>query len=209
MKEKIAVATVSGKAYYRLVNELKQRNLLFISLVPGEPVSSSINVVITTEKEKPLINHPNILTYDAEADPSDIVDEALRMVRSRELYEEVTVGVDPGKTFGIAILGDRNIIRREDGLSLEKTLETILTELKKNPAKTQRVKIGSGIPELAEELSRRLRIALPSNVAIETVSESGTSFLKDRDIRKKLSDAESALNIATKKGRVHLGRKTA
>jgi len=209
MKEKIAVATVSGKAYYRLVNELKQRDLLFLSLVPGEPVSSSIKVIITTEKEKPLMNHPNILTYDAEAEPSDIVDEALRLARSGELYEELTVGVDPGKTFGIAILGDRNIIRRDDGLSLEKTLETILTELKKNPAKTQRVKIGSGIPELAEELSRRLRIALPSNVAIETVSEAGTSFLKDRDIRRKLSDADSAVNIATKKGRVYLKGKTA
>ncbi|MEM3041561.1 MAG: hypothetical protein QXG97_06020, partial [Nitrososphaerota archaeon] len=69
MKEKIAVATVSGKAYYRLVKELKERNLLFLSLVPGEPVSSSINVVITTEKERNLINHPNILTYNAEDNP--------------------------------------------------------------------------------------------------------------------------------------------
>jgi len=207
MRAEIAVATVSGKAYYRLVNELKKRKLLFLSLVPGEPIPPSIKMVITTEKERFLLAHPSVLIYDAESDPSDTINEALRMIRSREIYGEVTIGVDPGKTFGIAVLGDGSILKREDGLSLEKAVDTVLMELKKNPAKVQRVKIGSGIPELAEELSRRLRIALPSDVEIETVGEDGTSTLRDEGIRKKLSDADSALEIATKKGRIHLRRK--
>ncbi len=38
MKEKVAVATVQGKAYFLIVNELREQNIPFISLVPGESV---------------------------------------------------------------------------------------------------------------------------------------------------------------------------
>ena len=36
MKTKIAVATVAGKAYFLLINELKERGIDFLSVVPGE-----------------------------------------------------------------------------------------------------------------------------------------------------------------------------
>jgi len=48
MRTKIAVATVSGRAYYKLVKELKERGLVFLSLVPGEAIPSTIKVVVTT-----------------------------------------------------------------------------------------------------------------------------------------------------------------
>ena len=63
-RAKIAVATVSGKAYYKLVNELKNRDIPFLSLVPGDSIPQSIKVVVTTEKEKPLIDHQRILVYE-------------------------------------------------------------------------------------------------------------------------------------------------
>ena len=52
MKEKVAVATVEGKAYFLIVNKLREQNIPFISLVPGEVVPAEVKVVITTEKEK-------------------------------------------------------------------------------------------------------------------------------------------------------------
>jgi len=202
MKAEIAVATVSGKAYYKLVNELKQRNMLFLSLIPGEPISSTIKAVITTEKEKPLINHPSVIIYDAESDPSDTVNEAVRVIRGKEIYEEVTIGVDPGKTFGVAVLCDGSVLKSQDGLSLEEAIDTVLTELKRNQARVQRVKIGSGIPSLAEKLSHRLSIAIPENAKIEIVSEAGTSIRREKSGRKKLDDAASAVKIAEKKGKI-------
>ena len=38
MKEKVAVATVSGTAYFLLVNELKERGIDFLSIIPGQPL---------------------------------------------------------------------------------------------------------------------------------------------------------------------------
>ncbi len=57
MKAEIAVATISGKAYYLIVSELKKKNIPFLSLTPDESIPTEIKVVITTEKEKRLINH--------------------------------------------------------------------------------------------------------------------------------------------------------
>jgi len=202
MKTKIAVVTVSGKAYYKLVNELKRRDLLFLSLIPGEPIPTYVKVAITTEKEQSLINHPRILIFDAETEPTSILDEAIRIIEEKEICEKLVVGVDPGKTFGVAILCDGKVLRTQDCSSLEETIDIILTALKMNPAKVQIVRIGIGIPSLADELLRRLSGSLPEHTQVEMVSESGTSRFRREDGRKKLSDADSAVKIAEKRGRV-------
>ena len=64
MKTKVAVATVSGKAYFLIVNELRERNTCFLSLVPGDPVPAEVKVVITTGRERHLIDYERILVYD-------------------------------------------------------------------------------------------------------------------------------------------------
>ncbi len=40
MKAKVAVATVQGKVYFLVVNELKERSIPFLSLIPGQSVPS-------------------------------------------------------------------------------------------------------------------------------------------------------------------------
>jgi hypothetical protein len=57
MKEKVAVATVKGKAYFLIVNKLREQVIAFISLVPGESVPAKMTLVLTNEEEKHLINH--------------------------------------------------------------------------------------------------------------------------------------------------------
>lgn len=202
MGAKIAIATVSGKAYYKLVKELKERSLPLISLIPGESIPSSIKVVITTEEEQHLIQHTNVLVYDSKTEPNGIISEAIRIAQEKKIYEEVTVGVDPGKTFGVAVVCDGSVLRTMEGLSLEGAIDMIISTLKENPAKVQTVRIGGGVPELAGEFSRRLTEALPKSVRIEVVNEEGTSRLKGKSGRRKLSDAESAVKISEKKERV-------
>lgn len=198
----IAVVTVSGRAYYKIVNELKKRDILFLSIVPGEPIPQFIKVVITTEGERSLISHPNILVYKVEDDPARVVDEALRLASGKESYEELVIGIDPGKTFGVAVLGDGRNIKREEFSSMVETVDFVLTELSRVPSKVKRVRIGMGVPEIAEEIARKLDSVLPENIAIEMVSEEGTSTLGPSPLAKrKLSDADSAVRIALKKGR--------
>jgi hypothetical protein len=42
MKEKVAVATVQGKPYFLIVNKLNEKNVSFISLLPGQSVPAKI-----------------------------------------------------------------------------------------------------------------------------------------------------------------------
>jgi len=198
MRQKIAVATVSGKAYYWLVNELNKRRIPFLSVVPGESIPPSIKVVITTKEEREQIDHPSVLIYDPEEKPSAIIDEAVRIIKGKKIYEELVVGIDPGKNFGVAVLGDGNVLEKKERLTLEMAIDMALTALRRHPARMRRIKIGDGVPEMAEEVASRLQIAVPEDTVIEIVSEAGTSSVKGNGSGKKISDADAAVNIARK-----------
>jgi len=204
MEAKIAVATVSGKAYYFIVNELKARGLDFLSLTPYESIPLTVRVVITTEKERELIKHPNVLVYREGASASELVDEATRLVRGKTTFETITVGVDPGKTFGIAVLSGGDVLETLTCISPDETVNTITEILGKHQAAAKAVKVGNLAPEYAAELLPLLNKALPKDVAIEVVHEEGTSRLGRQTIHKRgLRHAVAAVKIAERRGQVY------
>ncbi len=208
MKAKIAVATVSGKAYFQLVSELKARGLPFLSLTPYDTIPAKIKAVITTENERSFIDHPNVLIFQENTDPAIIVNEAIRSVEGKRNQETITVGVDPGKTLGMAVLSNGNVLKTMIHSSVEQTVTAISDALTKNPASTYIVKVGDGAPEYTRALLSQLDRTLPKDVAIEIVSEAGTShFSKETVHRRGLRDAMSAVKIAERRGRPFQRRK--
>jgi hypothetical protein len=203
MKSKIAVATVSGKAYYMIVNELKLRKILFLSLIPGEPIPPEIKVVITTEKEAVRVSHSNILIYNEDADPIAIVDEALRIAHGVRNYEKLVVGIDPGERFGMVLFGDGKLLETFVCSSFDETVNTLIEMLKRIPAETVTVKIGDGAPVFMRELIRLLDLRLPKKVILMRVSEVGTSRLVRGEVhRRGLTDVMSAIKIAGREGQI-------
>jgi len=201
MKAKIAVATVSGKAYYLLVNELKQRSLDFLSLTPYESVPLDIEVVITTPAERSLIEHPRILVYDDQTDPASVVNDTIQIIGGKKSYETIVVGVDPGKTFGLAVLRNGNVLETVTCPSIDETLSTIIDVLGKLQSANRVVKVGSGAPSITTQLLSVLDQALPEDVAIEVVNEAGTSRFMGETLHKRGSrDAFSAVKIAERRG---------
>lgn len=208
MKAKIAVATVSGKVYYLLVNELKKRNVSFLSLTPNDTVPIDVKVVITTKKEHPKITHVNVLEYEEGKNPVEIVDEAIRTVKGKRTYERLIIGVDPGQNFGVAVLGDGNMVETKNCTSLNETANTIKDVLSRTPATHTTIRIGNGAPSYAEELWLRLNEVILGNVVIESVREEGTSqSLGETSNRRGKRDISSAIKIAQRQGRVLPRRK--
>lgn len=209
MKTKIAVATVSGKAYYKLVNELKGRDIPFLSLMPRGHIPLSVKVVITTGKENHLITYPNVLIFNEEKDPAMVVDEALRLAEGKKSYDRIVIGVDPGKTFGLAVLGDGNVLETITCSSLEETVNTVIKVLNKAPVAINVVKIGNGAPAYTKQLLSLLDETLPKETAIEVVSEAGTSrFGREATHKREGKDVRSAIKIAERRGNVfHRKRK--
>lgn len=203
MKVEIALATVSGKAYYKLVIELKRRGLSFLSLKPMDVVPLDIKVVITTERERQLITHPCILVYEEENDPAEVVNEVIRVVQGKTGYDDLVIGVDPGRAFGVAVIGDGRILKNVNCSSMVETIETILSALDKVPAKINRVKIGDGAPIYTNELLHSLDEALPKETEIQVVCEAGTSQpQRGMAHRKEAKNRMSAIKIAERKGRI-------
>lgn len=207
-KVKIALATVSGKAYYKLVKELNQRKIPFLSLIPRDHVPLNIKVVITTKGEQHLVKHPNILIFEDEMAPTTVVDEAIRVAQGKRDYDRVIIGIDPGKTFGVAITADGKVLETVACSSLEETVNTVLESLSRTPAAVNMVKIGNGVPIYAEKLVHLLDMSLPKRVVIEMVSEAGTShFMRETIHRRGSRDMMSAIKIAERYGQVLPRRK--
>jgi len=189
MEAKIAVATVSGRAYYFLVNELKARGMDFL---------------ITTAKECKFIKHPQVLVYQEDQSAAAIVDEAAKLVRGKKIFETVAVGVDPGKTFGVAVLSDGNVLETFTCISLEEAANAVADVFTKHQAAVKVVKVGNLAPVYTAELLPLLDKILPSDIAIEVVREAGTSRLGSQTIHKRrLRHAMAAVKIAERRGNLY------
>ena len=208
MRAKIAVATVSGKAYYLLVNELKKRGIDFLSLVPRENVPLDIEAVITTAAERHLVQHPKILVYEDKTNPATVVDEAVRIIGGKKHYEIIVVGVDPGKTFGLAVLSDGNVLETITCSAMDESVSTILDVLGKLKSANRVVRVGNGAPSITKELLPLLDGTLPDDVVIEVVDEAGTSRFVGENLHKRgLRDAFSAVKIAERRGQQYQRKK--
>ena len=202
MKAKIAVVTVHGRAYYELVKELQKKRLPFLSLKPWDPVPLHVKVVITTAEESHQISHPQILRFEQGSNPESVVDKATLIIQGKQGYEKVVVGVDPGKTCGIAILGDNKVLETLTSSNIEKAAHLVADSLNRFPAEVKVVRVGNGPPEYTKTLLDSLAKELPEETMMEIVSEAGTSRLTSRSAnRRVLRDAVSAIKIAGRNGR--------
>ena len=209
MKAKVAVATVSGKAYFLIVNGLRERNMAFLSLTPGDPVSAEVKVVITTEKEKHLINHERILVYDSGTAPDTVINEAAKILQGKESYEKIVIGIDPGEVFGLAVIADGKVTKTENCFSAQEVLHKIedIIENVDISATAVSIKIGNGVPSY-KDLLETLDSTLPHELALEVVSEAGTNrHISENKSRRGLRDIVSAIRIAGRVGRVYPRRK--
>ncbi len=209
MRAKVAVATIKGKAYFLIVNELNQRNIQFLSLIPGESIPVEIRVVITTKNEKHLITHSKIIVFDTEMEPESLGVEVVKILQGKENYDNVVIGVDPGEVFGIAIIADGAVIDSENCFSIKETLNKTKSILKtidfSRSAVT--VKIGSGVP-VYRMLLEALDDELPPQVSLEIVEEAGTNrYTSEIKNRRGLRHMVSAMRIARRTGDIYSRRK--
>ena len=209
MKAEVTVATVQGKAYFLIVNKLKERSIPFLSLVPGDPVPTEIKVVITTEQEKQLINHERILVYDGETAPDAAANEIRKILQGKEAYERIVIGIDPGEVFGLAVIADGKVNEKATCFSIHETLTKVASVIREVDFASTAVtiKIGNGVPTY-KDLIEEFDSALPKEVTLEVVSEAGTNRpLNNNKRRRGLRDIASAIRIAGRAGHIYPRRK--
>lgn len=186
----IAVVTSNMRLYYKIVQELKNEGIYFISIKPGEIIPTEIKCVITSSNEKKLIHHSNILTVDNE-DSNPIVPR-LRYVLTEGEPSLIIVGVDPGKTYGIAVLINENVLETHKAFSSKEASEIIKNVLKNFSAIRKVIRIGTGNPIYYKQLFELLNNV---DADLELVNEFETSSGS-----RAIKDTKAAIAIANKKG---------
>jgi hypothetical protein len=176
LREKVAVATVDGKAYFLIVNWLREQNIPFISLVPGEPVPAEVKVVITTPKESQKVGQEKTLIFTDESELEYLMVELKRILQGKEAYQNIVIGIDPGEAIGLAVIGDGKVIEEDNCFSIQEVVHSISKTIRKvNFSLTAvSVKVGNGVP-LYREILEALDDALPPEVTLEVVGEAGTN----------------------------------
>ncbi len=206
MKAKVAVATVQGKAYFLIVNALKEQNIPFFSLIPGAPIPSEVKLVITTEKEKPQVNFGKVLIFNSESELDSLMNAVAIRLQGKEFYEKMVIGVDPGEVTGLAVIADGRVVDKANCLGIIEVVNKIKSILKNVnlSATAVKIKIGNGVPAY-HELIEALDEKLPPKVVLEVVSEAGTNLPLSKRSRR-LRHITSATRIAARVGYIYLRR---
>ncbi|MCP8308288.1 MAG: hypothetical protein H3Z54_06300 [archaeon] len=205
MPHEIAVMTLDGRAYYRIMNMLKEMGLKFHNVMPGEVLSPSVRLVITTEKEKNLISHDKVLFLEELSKDPYLAKERIIDNLYSNSDESIIIGIDPGKRIGIAVYYRQKELMGDVLNSVDETIAKVVRLMMSTHAKKKIIRIGNGEPEMAEkianELSKRLK-----NTIIELVDERGTSSLsKIKPSKKVVRDQRSAMIIALRQGKRYFG----
>jgi hypothetical protein len=203
MKGRVAVATVQGKAYYLIVNALREKGISFYSVMPGQPIPSRAKLVITTEREKDkVVNHKVLVFHGEESELDVLMLEVKKFLLGKEAYEHIVVGIDPGIVNGLAVLADGKLIEEANCTSSREIVNGILKILRSvNFTDTGvTVKIGNGVP-VYREILQDLDEALPVEVNLEVVVEAGTNKPMTMHSRK-VRHISSAIRIAGRNGRL-------
>lgn len=200
MQAKIALVTASGRAYYQLVSALRKSRVPFITVKPGEALPLNVEVAITTDSEKSRVRCPTVLTYDEEKDSSVVVEAALQIIQGKRRYRSLVVGVDPGKDYGIAAVGDGVVLATRSVSGESDAAEEVLRMIERFEGDRKIVRIGNSADDYRLKMMAILNRELPSDVDLESVEERGTTRSIDTVSSRSFRDVSSAVKISMRRG---------
>lgn len=184
----IGVITEDFNFFYDLVQILKKNGEAFISLGLDDEIPLSVGVIITTKRERGMIDFPKVV---AAKDPGHAVNLALSVLKGGERFDLAIVGIDPGLRPGMAVIADGKLIIKKVVRSPENVADEISDITSYIGFSRLMVRIGHGDPTNRN----RIICAIWDQVdRIEIVDETSTTTHVEHP------DAEAALSIAQTPG---------
>lgn len=182
--------------YRPLVEELRARNLHFVVLSLKDAIPINIGAVITTEAEFDGIDFDSDRIVIAKR-ARTAVDEAQRLLDGARKYDEVIIGIDPGKYPGIAVVADEMVISVHQ-VSVSRVGAVVQRVLEEQSTQNVVVRVGHGARLVRAQI---INMLLDLGVRTELVDESFTTPHIGKGIRwQMISDVVAAINIANLEG---------
>jgi hypothetical protein len=192
----IGVMTEDFNFFYDIVQILKRSGESFISLGFNDAIPISVGVIITTKREKGLVNFPKVVTSK---DPKHAVNLALSILKGGERFDLAIVGVDPGPRPGMAVIADGKFILKKLVQSPEKVSDEISDMISYIGFSQLMVRIGHGDPtnrnriicaiwdivdkiEIVDETSTTAPVGLPDVEAAMIIAQTSGSQVMERPV---------------------------
>jgi len=191
----IGIYTKDFRLYHDLVQGLKKRNLSYVSLSSLHHIPNRIGVIITSHAYLHDVNTPKVVAADAYDSIDYSIDKALHLLRGKELYHCIYIGIDPGEKPGIALVGDDILIIKTQVKTPENVMKNVKRFIKEYPAHEYLIRIGHGSLLIRNRIINSL---IPLQIPIEIVDESKTT--SSQQTQRALRDSEAAAAIAMLSG---------
>jgi hypothetical protein len=197
----VTIATNNFRFLYKLNEILANiRNIKTNHILPNEQIPDKTKIIITTEIEKKYFENKIVFVPKA-FNLYYLYSNIILLVNNKETFEEVIVGIDPGKTTGFAVVVDEKMILAtgEFFTAVDVVKEAIAVFFNVETTKFE-IKIGDGGGTIREEIVNRLKEIFRDKGNIQVVSEHRTS--KVSSYKKKLEyskNINSAILIAFRK----------
>ena len=201
--QKITVATLNAKSYYKIINILKLLHLNYEELSPSEALNSYSKFIITSKEESPIFKKSNIM-IDSELNDNPVIIKAkiLKKLIKTNTYDQLIIGIDPGNRIGISIFYLYDEIETVVLSTIESAMNFIFTILSEIHAKKKIVRIGNGNISMAKSIAFLIKSKFKDLVHVEIVNEHGTSSIQNSESNRRiLKDKSSARLIAFRSGK--------
>jgi len=188
----IVVATADFEVYHEVVGELRERDVEFTTVEPGDVLPPGTDAVVTSDDDLTV----DVPVVRAEAGNARLaVERALGRVRGD--YSKTVVGVDPGDRPGIAVLRG-GIVAAAFQVPVADAADVVREEVAGDEEAV--VRIGDGARMVGARLLDELEEA-----TVELVDETGTTPHLGSGARG-MGDVLAAANIALTPGEEVEGR---
>lgn len=201
----IAVATISGRSYFKFINVLRRLQLNYDSILPEEITSSDRRLILTTAHESSKIP-TNLVLLDDEFNyhPTIIRAKIVEKLQSGINNNSLVIGIDPGNRIGLSIFYYEKEIESSIYTSTDDLVSHIVKILVGINAQRKIVKVGNGNMKIASHIVNSLNLRFCSHFELEFVDERKTS-LKIKNFNKRGErDKISARYITQREGYRHL-----
>ena len=177
--------------YHSIIEEARSRRLNPIVLTPSQPIPANVGVIITTEGESESIDFSRDRMVIADK-PQATLDKAVSLLFGED-FEQVIIGIDPGKYPGMAVLGNNKTISVHH-VSVGEVCPLIKRIMREHKDKKLMVRIGHGARLIRSQLINGI---LDLGLAVEMVDETGTTPHLGKGVHGQvISDIIAAINIA-------------
>ncbi len=213
----VGVATKEGRSYFRITSLLNKIRVPYVDVILGNPAPikgisarshsdqmiRNLKIVVTTRKERLQIVSSNVVCVEDLGDDVGVAKERLfSMLYPIKDSDWFVVGIDPGERTGVVAFMSHLEVESLVFASVDETVNRVSELINNAPMVKKVVKIGSGIPLLADQIAKRLELRYRQQLRIQLVDERGTSALNSRaKARIETRDQRSAKLIAFREGR--------